>query len=901
MLDEYERKRDFDKTPEPLSGQAGKGDLRFLVQKHAASRLHYDFRLEIDGVLKSWPVPKGPSLDPGQKRLAVMVEDHPLDYATFEGVIGHGNYGAGQVILWDAGTYSPDEGGHLSFGDRQEAEDRMRRGVDAGKLSFTLRGRKLRGSWTLVKTSRSPNDWLLIKHRDRYADTERDVLKEDRSVQSGLTIEDLKAGRMPDPNLSPGDPAALGEQRDFPWKLDPMMARLVDEPFSHPDWLFEPKLDGFRIVAFLRRGEVRLRSRSGLDITAKFPEVAEELAAQPEEEMVLDGEMVALDESGLPDFELLQGRAGFPKHLDLSHLKVEAPVRYYVFDLLHVNGSSLHRMPLSGRKELLDRVLAAGDLVQSVEYRVGDGQGFFRAVSRLGLEGIVAKRLDSPYEPGRRSGSWLKVKRVQAQELVVGGYTEGAGARRETFGALLLGYYDEGELRYAGRVGSGFDSSTLAELSSYLRKRHIEESPFVPDPELDSLDARWVKPELVAQVRFSQWTEEGRLRAPVFEGVRPEVDPRSVRRESADSASSLSLVGPRAQETELQEALEHLSDTRDEALTLRVGDWRVNLTNLNKELWPAADGRSAVTKRDMIRYYSRVGPTLLPHLRGRPLTLTRYPNGIHRGSFYQKHWSQPLPEFVDTVKLYSSHNEGDSEYIVVNNLATIIWLAQLANIEFHPWLSRTVREPDAGHLSADFTGSDESIDGSVLNSPDFIVFDLDPYVYSGREKPGEEPELNRRAFAKTTEVALELRDTLAQLSLSSFLKTSGKTGLHVYVPVLRQYSYRVTRKTCETIGRFLMQNRPRDVTMEWSVRKRAGKIFLDHNQNVRGKNMASIFSLRPLPHAPVSTPLRWEELGSVYPTDFTIETVPDRLDAVGDLWADILRSKHDLTRLLDAG
>ena len=270
MLDEYERKRDFDKTPEPLSGQAGKGDLRFLVQKHAASRLHYDFRLEIDGVLKSWPVPKGPSLDPGQKRLAVMVEDHPLDYATFEGVIGHGNYGAGQVILWDAGTYSPDEGGHLSFGDRQEAEDRMRRGVDAGKLSFTLRGRKLRGSWTLVKTSRSPNDWLLIKHRDRYADTERDVLKEDRSVQSGLTIEDLKAGRMPDPNLSPGDPAALGEQRDFPWKLDPMMARLVDEPFSHPDWLFEPKLDGFRIVAFLRRGEVRLRSRSGLDITAKF-------------------------------------------------------------------------------------------------------------------------------------------------------------------------------------------------------------------------------------------------------------------------------------------------------------------------------------------------------------------------------------------------------------------------------------------------------------------------------------------------------------------------------------------------------------------------------------------------------------------------------------------------------
>ena len=410
-----------------------------------------------------------------------------------------------------------------------------------------------------------------------------------------------------------------------------------------------------------------------------------------------------------------------------------------------------------------------------------------------------------------------------------------------------------------------------------------------------------MRPDLVAQVSFDRWTDDGRLRAPVFQGLRPDVRPESVRRESAADASSIQPVAPRAQRAGLEEALERLSQPGEDALSVWVEGCRIDLTNLGKELWPATQERPAVTKREMIRYYARVGPWLLPHLRDRPLTMTRYPDGIHGESFYQKHWGHRLPEFVDTVRLYSSHNDVDSEYIVVNNLATIVWLAQVANIEFHPWLSRTRREPDAERLSTDFTGSKENLDGSVLNSPDFIVFDLDPYLYSGQEGRGEEPELNRRAFAKTTEVALALKETLDQLSLSSFLKTSGKTGLHVYVPVLRHYVYRVTRRACETVGRFLMQGMPRDITMEWSVSKRAGKVFMDHNQNVRGKNMASIFSLRPLPHAPVSTPLSWDELESVYPTDFTIDTLPGRLESSGDPWSDILTSKHDLTRLLDAG
>ena len=901
MLETYKRKRDFSQTPEPTAGSRSSGNLRFVVQKHAARRLHYDFRLEIDGVLKSWPVPKGPSLDPKEKRLAVMVEDHPMDYAAFEGVIAHGNYGAGQVIVWDSGIYSPDEGGVLSFGNREEADERMREGLEAGKLSFTLRGHKLRGSWTLVRTSRSPKDWLLIKHRDGYADIDRDVLVDDRSVQSGLTIEELKAGRPPD---QARQVSSTGKKADFPSQVKPMLARLVDEPFSRSGWLFEPKLDGFRAIAFLRRGDVWLSSRTGIDLTHRFPELVDELATQPEDEMVLDGEVVALDERGLPDFGLLQNSIDLPERARISRRKDgAAEIVYYVFDLLYLNGMSLHGTPLHERKALLARAVLAEDRVRVVDYVEREGKTLFKASIDLGLEGVVAKRRDSLYEPGARSASWLKVKGERSQEFVVGGFTAGLGSRASTFGALLLGYYEGDELRYAGRVGSGFDQSTLEALRESLDALREEESPFAEDAELRKLDCEWVRPELVARAKFSQWTHEQRLRAPVFLGLQPEVDPKSVRRETPDATASVDLAGPvpprDVSQTEVSDVLDQLSNDGSK-LALELDGHRIGLTNLDKVFWPATAGKPPVLKRDMIAYYARMSPVILPHLRDRPLTLTRYPDGIDGGSFYQKHWEHTLPEFVDTVRLYSSHNEGDQEYLLVNNLPTLVWLAQIADIELHPWLSRTVREPDALQLTTGFTGSSAEIRKSVLNHPDFIVFDLDPYIYSGKEKSGEEPELNRRAFSRTVDVARDLKDILDQLSLSSFVKTSGKTGLHIYVSVLRQYDYKVTRKTCELVGRFLMQSRPRDVTMEWSVNKRAGKIFLDHNQNVRGKNMASIYSLRPLPGAPVSTPLRWDELGDVYPTDFTIDNVPDRVSALGDLWGDIEGAKHDLGRLLES-
>ncbi len=944
-LDSYREKRDFRVTPEPEPSRPGLtyGALRFVVQKHAASRLHYDVRLEIDGVLKSWPVPKGPSPDPAEKRMAVAVEDHPLGYANFEGVIPRGEYGAGQMIVWDSGVYSPDEGGKLSWHDRAEANRRMRADLEKGKLSFTFRGRKLRGSWTLVKTGGGPKEWLFIKHRDEHASAGLDLLEMDRSVLSGLSIEDLKAGRLPDPWRGAVTPEALlrvGRPAGFPALAAPMMAHAGGGPFSHRDWLFEPKLDGFRVLAHVRHGAVTLRSRTGLDMTEKFPEAAAELAAQPVDEMVVDGELVALDENGIPSFGVLQQSLDPPKSARAGRA---AALLYYPFDLVHLSGRDLKGLPLLQRKAMLERAVVPGDAVRLMEYVEGDGETFYGGALRMGLEGMVAKRRGSAYEAGARSRSWLKIKRTRSGEFVIGGYTAGAGARADTFGSLVVGCYDGDRLTFSGRVGSGFDEKTLKTVRGLLSGLEVAEPPFA-EPVDDPREVTWTRPELVAEVNFTEWTHDGRLRAPVFLRLRPDREPGSVTRDGAappaaeEALEGVALEGntgarrgaesicrgsegvPQIYVSSLPERGERPKDGREgffrslpdvddvlaqlaqkrASMVLEVGGRRISLTNLDKVFWPAQDGRPAITKRGMIRYYARMANVIVPHLRDRPLTLTRYPDGVLGQSFYQKRWDHDMPDFVETLRVFSSTNEGDVEYIMVNNAQTLVWLAQLADLELHPWLSRTTPDPDAAHLDVAFSGSEEALRASVLNYPDFIVFDLDPYIYSGGEKTGGEPELNRRAFVKTCEVARALKEILDELSLSSFVKTSGKTGLHVYVPVLRQYDFGVVRKACELIGRFLMQSRPREVTMEWAVEKRTGKVFLDHNQNVRGKNMASIYSLRPMMGAPVSTPIGWDELSDVYPTDLNIETAPERVAEMGDLWADVYESKHDLRRLLES-
>lgn len=897
-LAEYQRKRDFSRTAEPpgRATPSGEGPLRFVVQKHAARQLHYDFRLEVDGVLKSWPIPKGPSLDPKTRRLAVMTEDHPLDYATFEGVIPKGEYGGGEVIVWDAGTYGPVVNGAPCF-DRAEAEALARRGVEEGKLSFVLHGRKLRGEWTLVR--REGKQWLFLKKDDASADPARDILAEDWSTLSGLTIADLKQGLLPGRResllLRPSDmPGA--RRKAMPSSLAPMLPSLAEQPFSNPDWLFEPKLDGYRIIAIVRDRSVRLISRRGLDVTAQFPRLSEPLAKQPHADLVLDGEIVALNERGAPSFQHLQDRGRDPG-LELI---------YYVFDLLYLDGYDLQAVPLEQRKALLETHVVSSDGVRLVDYVAGDGKALYEAALENGLEGVIGKRRDSRYEVGRRSSAWLKVKSAQTDDFVIGGYTTGTGARAGTFGALLLGSPDPstGRLVYSGHVGTGFNQRILRDLLGRLEPLRTDHSPFGETIPTTGRWARkpsgpitWVKPELVAEVKFGQRTRDGILRFPVFVRLRDDKSPAEV--DAREIAATVPApVAPERPGANLDELLEQLRQP-GAAMKVNVEGHDIALTNLDKALWPKQGRRPALSKRDLLIYLARVSPWLLGHLKDRPLSLSRYPNGIGGTHFFQKHWHHPLPPYVESVRIYSDHNKQDGEYMLCNNLPTLIWLGQVANLELHTWYSRINPEPDGLHLLRTFDGSLERIDASLLNYPDFVVFDLDPYLYSGKEAAGDEPELHRRGFARTCKVARLLKDLLEELSLVPFVKTTGKTGLHIYVPIVRRLDYHSVHAFAKTIAEYLMGAHPRDVTASWAVEKRRGKVFVDYNQNVKGKTLASIYSPRPLAEAAVSMPLRWDELDDIYPTDFTILTAPERLEATGDLWAGLLDAKRDLGALVE--
>ena len=914
-LAEYRKKRDFAKTPEPPPGDpdASQRNLVFVVQQHAATRMHWDFRLEVEGVLKSWPLPNGPSLDPMVKRLAVMTEDHPYDYRTFEGVIPKGEYGGGQVIIWDEGIYSPDEGGVFSWDDKEGGSRRMLEGIEKGKLSFTLQGRKLRGSFTLVRTRYGKGkkdegkNWLLIKHRDEHV-SDRNLTSEDRSVRSGLTIKDLKGGRLPNPTAAGVESHANARAAAFPdpKKERPMLASLVDKPFNREGWLWEPKLDGIRVLVYLHDGKVELRSRRGIDVTKQYPALVAALGRLAADSMVLDGEICALDADGVPRFQLLQPRINLQRG-DNRRVDAENPVVLFAFDLLYLDGFDLHSVPLQERKELLANRVLVGDQLRLMSWMPGDGVEVAAAAEALGFEGVVGKRTDSRYEPGQRSTAWVKVKSVQQQEFVVGGFTPGEGGRKSTFGALAIGYWDDGKLRYAGNVGSGFDDAELASVRRALKPLEAEDSPFEEPVE----DVSFTKPAMVVAVKFAEWTKDGRLRAPVFLGVRDDIDPLAVRRETAVSATAtLTTSSPSSDESSLNPGLSSpgLAPSLEVLLsqlenpkpnfTLDVDGDPVKLTNLDKPFWPAYGDSPPLPKRELIRYYVKLAPLLLPHLHDRPLTLTRYPDGVGAKPFYQKHYEQPLPRFVETARIWSGSNQKSDDYILCNNLATLVWLGQLADLELHAWMSRIDPEPDSLGRGLDFATSEEALDESSLNYPDFMVFDLDPYIYSGKEGQGEEPEYNKRGWEKTVEVALTLKALLDQLNLSSFIKTSGKTGLHVYLPILRRFDYDEIRAATQAIGRFLVQQHPKDVTVEWDTSKRKSKVFFDANQNTRGKTLAAQYSPRPTPWAGVSTPIAWAELPNLDPTSLNLLTLPERIASQGDLWRDILSHKSDLSPLL---
>jgi bifunctional non-homologous end joining protein LigD len=911
-LERYAAKRTFTRTPEPPAKDAGRrhGPLLFVVQKHAARQLHYDFRLELDGVLKSWAVPKGPSLDPDDKRMAVEVEDHPFDYASFEGVIPEKQYGAGNVIVWDCGVYSPDEGGQYSFTDRKEAERRVRAELAQGKLSFLLRGEKLKGSFTLVKT-RSGNQWLLIKHRDRFAQA-NDVLAQPASVLSGLNLDQMTPASTP-PRLDAGELAPVGPPEAMPHELAPMLAETAEALDPDPRWRYEPKLDGYRIIAYVRGADVQLKSRRGLDLTAFFPELTEELGAQAIEQMILDGEIVALDATGRPSFNALQNRAQLKSATEIAAARRDSPVVLVCFDLLHFAGLNLRAAPYLSRRRYLAQCLLPSAHVQLV-HSSDDGPELYRVALSHGFEGVVAKRGDSTYQPGKRSRAWLKIKAAQSAEFVIGGFTRGKGAR-DPLGALLLGYFDGKALRYAGHVGSGLDDEVIARLLERTARLTRKESPFADEVPLHR-PTTWLAPQLVAEVTFAEWTPAGSLRAPVFVRLRDDIEPAQVkkpdphRRPAAvpdpppagrdGSRRSKAAARGAAADGDPPDAvgriLEQL-ENRATRLDLEVGGARIRLTNLDRVYWPAAGkGSPAVTKRDLLRYLTRVGRFMLPHLQDRPLTMIRMPEGIGGERFFQKHWEQPLPEFVETVTVFSETKDEEHRYLLANNLPTLLWLGQIGTLEFHIWHSRARVGPDTPDASTDYAGSLAALEASVLNYPDYLVFDIDPYIYSGKEAKGAEPELNKKGFAVGKRVAFWLRAVLREMGLEAIIKTSGKTGLHMFVPIERTVTFDEARHICETVGRHVMRAHPKDITMEWAVEKRTGKIFIDYNMNVRGKTLNVAYSPRGVPGTPVSMPVTWEELEAAEPTDFTLNNVPARLEKRGDRWHDVLELKQSLTK-----
>jgi bifunctional non-homologous end joining protein LigD len=933
-LREYSAKRKFASTPEPPPGEApDAGPLLFVVQMHDATRLHYDFRLECDGVLKSWAVPKGPSLNPADKRMAVMTEDHPYDYGSFEGVIPPKQYGAGEVIVWDCGVYSPDEAPDGSrtgswFHDRREAERRVREGLQAGKLSITLRGEKLKGSFALVRMAKDPKTWLLIKHKDRFV-TDADLTQQDRSVLSGLKPGDLKTLPVPK-RLQATQLAPSGKPAKMPRALEPMFAEPGEAPFNDAGWAWEPKLDGYRVLAFIDGDGVRLQSRRGQDYTRSFPRLVAELreqfgagrqaiaagrrhgnAALPAPSMLLDGEVVALDAAGRPSFNALQNRVGLKTERELAEADQKIPAVFYVFDLLHFAGVDLQQRAYRDRRRYLAQCLLPSPHVLPV-HAAEDGVALHDAALASGFEGVIGKRKDSAYEPGRRSGAWLKVKPTQSAEFVIGGYTRGKGAR-EDFGALLVGYWDGAALTFVTNVGTGFDERTIERLKAQLDPLRQERCPFAERPP-QTTGAVWARPELVCEVKFHEWTADGRLRAPVFVRLRDDVDSKSVKKALAPRlvGRTPKLVGrtPKAggrpeagvprHDDQIDEVLAQLDANKKNAFTLACGPHRISLSSLDRVYWPADASlkQPAVTKRDLLRYFAHVSPYILTHLADRPLTMIRMPAGIGQQRFFQKHWEASKPPFAEEITVFSESSDESGDYLLCNNLPTLLWLAQNGTLEFHIWHSRAAPGADSPVTATDYASSTQSLEESILNYPDYVVFDIDPYIYSGQEKKGDEPELNTIAFEKGKEVAFWLRELLVGMSLEAIVKTSGKTGLHVFVPIRRTIDFDAARHVSELVGRHLLRQHPKDITMEWSVPKRTGKIFMDYNMNVRGKTLNVAYSPRGAPGAPVSMPLSWDELAKAHPLDFRITNAPQRLAKVGDRWADALKRKQSLEQAL---
>jgi bifunctional non-homologous end joining protein LigD len=918
-LDRYRSKRDFRRTPEPDGGSGSPGrdpqasgstvvgagsslpGGRFVVQRHRARQLHYDFRLEIDGVLVSWAVPKGPTLDPGARRAAFHVEDHPLDYFDFEGTIPKGEYGGGDVIVWDWGTF--------------EAEGTQDPGaaIGSGELKFRLAGRKLRGRFTIVRTKgwngdggRGRDSWLLIKKKDEAASSGWDAEDLPKSVKTGRTNDEVAAGRPA--QARPADPFEAGSPAPMPSFVEPMAATLADGPFSDPDWLFELKWDGYRVQAHVRHGRVNLYTRRGQNAASYFPELAGPADWIGADEAIVDGEVVALDENGEPDFSLLQasrasaarrpsrrrGDAAGVEGVDGSAAaSAAAPGRaalvYEAFDLLYLDGRSLLDEPLTIRKRLLRGVLTDSSRVRYVSHVEEDGETFYEAVVARGLEGVIAKLARSRYEPGRRSSAWLKLKRRAEQEFAIGGWTTREGA--DDLAALLLGVFEDGALRPVGKAGTGFGARERRQLIAALTPLGRATSPFRPIPREPY--ARWVEPKLVARVEFAEWTADGNLRAASYKGLDPLADAGAVVRErahrvvearreaEADSVRAAEPGSPvpalrgtaagrrrpsRADPGPSSAGATGASSAELEALDAlpargglwSVGDNQLKLSNLDKPIWPG-DG---LMKRDLIRFYVTIAPYLLPYLRRRALTLHRYPDGIERSGFWQKQVPKHGPEWIERWSFRAKAAEA-TDYLVAESAAALAWIANEAAIDIHP-STYVVEAPDR---------------------PTWALIDIDP----GRRTTWDEVLVLARLY----------RTALDHLGVRGFPKLSGQRGIQVWIPIEPAYSFEGTRDWVMAVSRSVAATVPELISWEWAKDRREGLARLDFTQNAWNKTLVAPYSVRPVPGAPVSAPITWDELDDpeLSPECWTIQTIASRLEERGDLMADALVSPQRLPRL----
>lgn len=851
-LEKYNQKRDFSKTKEPKGvKKSSKGNLRFVVQKHAASHLHYDFRLEIDGVLVSWAVPKGPSANPADRRLAVQTEDHPMDYIDFEGTIPEGEYGGGTVMVWDIGDYHAEGADSL-------ADDKtiLRKQLKDGSIKVVLEGKKMKGSWHIVRMKGENRQWLLMKSKDEFANSKE---FEPNSVLTGRDFDAIAKGdnvwestRKPEEKIEKSQKVKTSKNNKnefssddltdavklskYPIKWRPQLATLADEPFDNKDWIFETKFDGYRALAQIKDKKATLISRNGIAFNDKYPEIAEALNGISQN-MILDGEIVIEDKQGQSHFQWLQNHDENPKR---------GKLRFYVFDILYFQGYDLRELELLQRKKILKAILPKHKDIIYSEHIQENGIKAFQTAQKNGGEGVIAKKANSKYHIDKRSKDWLKIKTVKQQEMVIGGFTNPQGERKG-IGALLCGYYKDGEFHYSGKVGTGFSEKVLEELRNKLDKLERKTSPFVKPPKLAG--THWVSPKLVAQLKFSEFTETGSMRHPVFLGLREDKKPEDVK-----------LEKPEVDTDEVNESKSNIAAVSDKKTEKpkKEKTGQIEFTNLDKIFWP----KQKITKGDVINYYNAIADYILPYLKDRPQSLRRTPDGIKNQGFFQKDVAGMVPKWIKTRKIKSESKEESIEYLLCQDKETLLFLANWGCIEMNPWSSRI---------------------GS-LNNPDYIIFDLDP---------------KGAPMKNIIKTALKVKEILDGFKVPAYIKTSGGNGLHVFIPVLPKYTYDQTRTFSHIISQLVNHDLPDITSLERMPNKRKGKVYLDFLQNGKGKTMASIYSLRPREGVGVSTPLEWDEVNDTLDlADYNLKTIPKRLEEKGDLWKNFFDESVDLKKIL---